>query len=483
MSKIEWFYKSLLDATKSSGDNNAAKYSALFDSNKERIEHPISRPRRRNLAIGRPCLRKSGRVFEHRTYPRSYEFPGFEASLPRKWDWRNVNGLNYCSPTRNQHIPVYCGSCWVFGSLGALNDRFNVARKNRWPMTFLSPQEIIDCNGKGSCQGGEVGNVYEHAKVNGLVEEGCNNYKAVNGECDPFHRCGTCWPDKCYGIQNYTRYFIHDYGKLSGREKMMAEIHNRGPIACSIGATEQFDMHYTGGIYQEYSDTSSNHIVSVTGWGYDEETKTEYWIVRNSWGEAWVITVSSSIPFEMGTSSSDMSASTQGLSSAGHIYVNRHPSFRFCSYIRTLFGIITVAAIYWAGFNTLLSDNAVAMGLYLIFIGVPVLLLEFGKVIRMCCGTGGICCRAFSIVLHFDSWKRGLMYCLISVVCFLPDGSTSSKIAGCLLFLTGVVYTTKTCQKKKLPMYIINDPSVASGAQGSTTYNTTSTTPAPTYTS
>ncbi|KAI1719604.1 transmembrane protein family 72 domain-containing protein [Ditylenchus destructor] len=185
----------------------------------------------------------------------------------------------------------------------------------------------------------------------------------------------------------------------------------------------------------------------------------------------------------MGASSSDMSASTQGLSSAGHIYVNRHPSFRFCSYIRTLFGIITVAAIYWAGFNTLLSDNVVAMGLYLIFIGVPVLLLEFGKVIRMCCGTGGVCCRAFSIVLHFDSWKRGLLYCLISVVCFLPDGTTSSKIAGCLLFLSGVLYTTKTCQKKKLPMYIINDPSVASGAQGSTTYNTTSTTPAPTYTS
>lgn len=24
--------------------------------------------------------------------------------------------------------------------LGALTDRFNIARKNRWPMTYLSPQ-------------------------------------------------------------------------------------------------------------------------------------------------------------------------------------------------------------------------------------------------------------------------------------------------------------------------------------------------------
>jgi len=233
------------------------------------------------------CYKKSGKTFEHRTYPRSWEHAGYEVSLPREWDWRNVSGVNYCSPTRNQHIPVYCGSCWVFGSLGALNDRFNVARKNRWPMTMLSPQEVIDCNGKGSCQGGEVGDVYGHAKTHGLVEEGCNNYVATNGKCDMYHRCGTCWPNSCDPIQNYTRYYIKDYGSINGREKMMAEIHNRGPIACSIGCTPQFDFNYTSGIYQEKSDLPSNHIVSVTGWGVDEATNTEYWIVRNSWGEAW----------------------------------------------------------------------------------------------------------------------------------------------------------------------------------------------------
>jgi uncharacterized membrane protein len=35
---------------------------------------------------------------------------------------------------------------------------------------------------------------------------------------------------------------------------MMAEIHNRGPIVCTIGGTGNFDFNYYGGIYEELAD-------------------------------------------------------------------------------------------------------------------------------------------------------------------------------------------------------------------------------------
>lgn len=66
----------------------------------------------------------------------------------------------------------------------------------------------------------------------------------------------------------------------------MAEIYARGPVAATINAEPI--VGYKGGIFTDDSHSqATNHIVSIVGYGTDEETGTKYWIVRNSWGQYW----------------------------------------------------------------------------------------------------------------------------------------------------------------------------------------------------
>jgi len=208
------------------------------------------------------------------------------ASLPMEWDWRNISGRNYVSHNRNQHIPQYCGSCWAHGSTSALNDRINIVRNNTWPEITLSPQYLINCNGGGSCDGGDPGSAYEFIQQSGIVEESCAPYQAVNGlECAP--ACKTClgFNETCNVVKTAQLWNVSQIGGVSGAAQMQAEIFARGPIACSIDATDKL-VAYTGGIFSQFElFPMPNHIISVVGWG--SENGQKYWIVRNSWGTYW----------------------------------------------------------------------------------------------------------------------------------------------------------------------------------------------------
>lgn len=56
--------------------------------------------------------------------------------LPESFDWRDVNGVNYVSPVRDQGS---CGSCYAFASAANLESQVRIATKNQRQDIF-SPQ-------------------------------------------------------------------------------------------------------------------------------------------------------------------------------------------------------------------------------------------------------------------------------------------------------------------------------------------------------
>lgn len=237
--------------------------------------------------------------------------PRFE-DAPASFDVRNYEGQNYASPDRNQHIPVYCGSCWAHGTTSALNDRFQMARKNAFPHVFLSPQLLLNClpapadktQGLGGCLGGDPSDVYPYLHTQGGVHETCQNYQAKNlykdFKCDDIGICRNCNPQTgCFAMgspaneNNFTKYYVDEFGRINSTDyaenakQMVAEIGNRGPIACAVCVTPAFEK-YTGGIFEDTTNcTTLDHEISIAGYGTDEKTGKDYWIGRNSWGRYW----------------------------------------------------------------------------------------------------------------------------------------------------------------------------------------------------
>ena len=55
---------------------------------------------------------------------------------------------------------------------------------------------------------------------------------------------------------------------------MQQEIYENGPIACGINANAV--LNYNGGILDLPNESKDiDHIISITGWGYDETTNKQ----------------------------------------------------------------------------------------------------------------------------------------------------------------------------------------------------------------
>lgn len=224
--------------------------------------------------------------------------------LAKRFDWCDLDGKNWCAPSWNQHIPQYCGACWLHGTLSAVQDRIKIQKGGKGEDVMLGRQTLLNCapfhGYSQGCDGGDPIDVYRYMKEFGLPDESCMPYNATDytkykdlnvTECPDYAKCMNCMPindvNTCWTVPTPIMYTLKSYGKLpKGEEAMMTEIFKRGPITCGIACPDDFVYSYRGGIYKDVlKDKDVDHDVEVVGWG--EEDGVQYWHVRNSWGTYW----------------------------------------------------------------------------------------------------------------------------------------------------------------------------------------------------
>ena len=236
------------------------------------------------------------------------------SNMPTNFTWMNVNGESYVTKVLNQHLPQYCGSCWAFAALSALQDRIKIARGAASAEIHLSIQHVLNCGTAGTCNGGNAVDVYAWAHTisqsgTGIAYESVNPYYACSpgnpsgrgvtteGFCaaEPVTASTTCeainvarncatFNTPCTALSHYPNATVSAYGVVQGEADIMREVNAHGPVACSLDAEPL--VSYTGGVLRHgRSPSRTNHVVSIVGWG--TEGGVPYWVARNSWGEPW----------------------------------------------------------------------------------------------------------------------------------------------------------------------------------------------------
>jgi cathepsin B len=226
-------------------------------------------------------------------------------AIPTAFDARQQWG-KICPSTAEVRDQAACGSCWAFGAVEAMTDRFCIA-SNGSIAPHLSAEDMLSCCdscGMG-CEGGYPSAAWDYWVQTGLVSggnygdssacyayaiPGCDHH--VKGKLPP---CGdivdtpdcqnACDDPSKFDWGKDKRFGAKAYGVSSRVQDIQNEIMKFGPVEAAFTVYQDF-LTYASGVYQHKTGQMlGGHAVKVLGWGV--QGSTPYWWVANSWNEDW----------------------------------------------------------------------------------------------------------------------------------------------------------------------------------------------------
>ncbi|XP_028052470.1 cathepsin B-like protease 3 isoform X1 [Camellia sinensis] len=211
--------------------------------------------------------------------------------LPDQFDARTA--WPQCSSIGKILDQGHCGSCWAFGAVESLSDRFCI----HFGMNIsLSVNDLLACCGflcGDGCDGGYPLYAWRYFVHHGVVTEECDPYFDNTGcshpGCEPAYATPKC-KRKCVNknlLWRQSKHFsVSAYRIHSDPNNIMAEVYTNGPVEVSFTVYEDF-AHYKSGVYKHMTgDVLGGHAVKLIGWGTTEDGE-DYWLLANQWNRSW----------------------------------------------------------------------------------------------------------------------------------------------------------------------------------------------------
>ena len=201
-----------------------------------------------------------------------YLMPAHIDKLPENVDWREYGAV---TPVKNQGD---CGSCWAFSTTGSLEAMHFRATGH---LVSLSEQNLIDCSskyGNNGCGGGLMDNAFQFIRHNGGIDT--ESSYPYNGQ--------QLWCRESRGTRGATDVGFVDV-EAGNEGALKTAVATQGPCSVAIQANLETFQFYSRGVYRDErcSVEGLDHGVLVVGYGVEEVTGEEYWLIKNSWGTTW----------------------------------------------------------------------------------------------------------------------------------------------------------------------------------------------------
>jgi len=185
-----------------------------------------------------------------------------------------------------------CGSCWAFGCVESITDRFCIF-SNASIIDPLSEFDLVTCDDQQSgCEGGDPKSAWDWVISNGLVSSKCSPYTIPT--CPPQDQpCLNFVPTpncvkQCQDNETWSsskRYLKTSYYVSSRQLDICAEVVQNGPVEAAFSVYEDF-LHYKSGVYVHTTGSYlGGHAVKIIGYG--TESNLPYWLIANSWTTYW----------------------------------------------------------------------------------------------------------------------------------------------------------------------------------------------------